>query len=91
MAMIRPSSDLRNHYNEISEFCHKNNEPVYITKNGSGDLVVLSNEQFERLTDPKMELYRLLDEAEETANKIPGRPADKVFAEIEKEYGFGSI
>ena len=39
MAMIRPSSDLRNHYNEISEFCHKTGEPVYITKNGAGDLV----------------------------------------------------
>ena len=44
MATIRPSSDLRNKYNEISEFCNKYNEPVFITKNGIGDLVVLSNE-----------------------------------------------
>ena len=41
MATIRPSSDLRNRYNEISEFCNKYNEPVFITKNGTGDLVVL--------------------------------------------------
>ena len=41
MAVIRPSSDLRNKYNEISEFCNQSNEPVYITKNGTGDLVVL--------------------------------------------------
>ena len=33
MATIRPSSDLRNRYNEISEFCNKYNEPVFITKN----------------------------------------------------------
>ena len=42
MPVIRPSSDLRNKYNEISEFCNKNNEPVFITKNGSGDLVMTS-------------------------------------------------
>lgn len=51
MPSIRPSSDLRNSYNEISEFCHKYKLPVYITKNGRGDLVVLSVEAFETLTE----------------------------------------
>ena len=37
MPMIRPSSDLRNKYNEISEFCNQYQEPVFITKNGTGD------------------------------------------------------
>jgi hypothetical protein len=41
MPIIRPSADLRNNYNEISEFCHKYTEPVFITKNGQGDLAVL--------------------------------------------------
>ena len=49
MPSIRPSSDLRNNYNEISEFCHKYKLPVYITKNGRGDLVVLSVEAYETL------------------------------------------
>ena len=49
MPNIRPSSDLRNSYNEISEFCHKYDEPVYITKNGVGDLAVMSIETYERL------------------------------------------
>lgn len=49
MATIRPSSDLRNRYNEISEFCNTYNEPVFITKNGTGDLVILSNAEYERL------------------------------------------
>lgn len=49
MPNIRPSSDLRNKYNEISEFCHKYSEPVFITKNGYGDLAVMSIETFERL------------------------------------------
>jgi len=61
MPTIKPSSDLRNSYNEISEFCHKYNEPVYITKNGHGDLVVMSIEIYEQLVG-KYELYKLLDE-----------------------------
>jgi len=57
MPSIRPSSDLRNNYNEISEFCHENNEPVYITKNGKGDLAVMSIETFEQLAG-KFELIK---------------------------------
>ena len=45
---IRPISDLRNKANEISEICHSENEPVFITKNGMGDLVVMSIESYER-------------------------------------------
>ncbi len=71
MPVIRPSSDLRNKYNEISEFCHRYSEPVYITKNGQGDLAVMSIETFEKIIG-KYELYRLLDEGIEAkkANKV---------------------
>ena len=61
MPNIRPSADLRNNYNEISEFCHKSSEPVFITKNGRGDLAVLSVEAYERLLG-KSDLIRLLEE-----------------------------
>ena len=61
MPAIRPSSDLRNNYNEISQYCHKYNEPVYITKNGQGDLAVMSIETYERLVG-NFELYKLLNE-----------------------------
>ncbi len=87
MAMIRPSSDLRNHYNEISEFCHKHNEPVYITKNGAGDLVVLSNAEYERLTDPKAELYRMLDEGLADAAVNRPVPAKEAIEQLAKEFG----
>ena len=60
MPSIRPSSELRNNYNEISAFCHKYGEPVYITKNGTGDLAVLSIEAYERLAG-RFELYTLLE------------------------------
>ncbi|MFZ7101865.1 MAG: type II toxin-antitoxin system prevent-host-death family antitoxin [Peptococcaceae bacterium] len=90
MATIRPSSDLRNKYNEISEFCNKYNEPVFITKNGTGDLVILSNSEYERLTG-KHELHRLLDEGLASMKKGTGRSAEEVFAEIERELGFGKV
>jgi prevent-host-death family protein len=47
--MIRPSSDLRNKYTEISNFCHENDEPIFLTKNGTGDLAVMSIAAYERL------------------------------------------
>ena len=42
MPAIKSSADLRNNYNEISTFCHNYPEPVFITKNGKGDLAVMS-------------------------------------------------
>lgn len=59
MPNIRPSSDLRNSYTEISDYCHQNNEPVFITKNGKGDLAVMSIEDYEKL-QAKAEIYQLL-------------------------------
>ncbi|MDO5147881.1 MAG: type II toxin-antitoxin system prevent-host-death family antitoxin [Oscillospiraceae bacterium] len=60
MPTIRPSADLRNSYNEISEFCHKYSEPVFITRNGKGDLAVMSIEAYEALKG-RLELYTLLE------------------------------
>ena len=60
MPIIRPSADLRNNYNEISELCHKYTEPVFITKNGKGDLAVMSMETYELLSG-KLELYSLIE------------------------------
>ena len=48
MPSIRPISDLRSNANEISDFCRQTREPVYITRNGTGDMVVISMEEYER-------------------------------------------
>jgi len=61
MPIIRPSSDLRNKYNEISEFCHSYSEPIFITKNGKGDLAVMSIQVYEKLIG-RFDLYRLIGE-----------------------------
>jgi hypothetical protein len=51
MPIIRPSADLINNYNEISKLCHEYLEPVFITKDGSGDLAVMSIEAYELLCE----------------------------------------
>ena len=45
---IRPSAAIRQGYNEIANLCRETSEPVYLTKNGEGDLVVMDIESFER-------------------------------------------
>jgi len=62
MPVIRNCADLSNNYTEISDFCHRFREPIFITKNGAGDLAVMSIETYEEITG-KQKLYRLLEEA----------------------------
>ncbi len=50
MPQIRPITDLRN-TTEISELCHARREPLFITKNGYGDLVVMSIEAYEEMIE----------------------------------------
>lgn len=73
MPMIRPISDLRNNANEISDFCRQTREPVYITRNGTGDMVVVSVEEYER-QQAVIDLYGKLAAAEkEIANGAEGQ------------------
>ena len=64
MTTIRPSTALRNEYSEISRACHENGEPIFITRNGEGDLVVLSIEAYHQ-REARLELREKLLEAEE--------------------------
>lgn len=78
--MIKPSTCLRNEYNDIAEFCKTEKQPVFLTKNGEGDLVVMSLEAYsyrEELLDMREKLL----EAE--ANRLNGA---KVFTpeEVDK-------
>ncbi len=68
MPTVRPISDLRNKSRQISRICHETGEPVYITKNGTGDLVVLSMAAWER-EQARFALYRALDEAEDDVRR----------------------
>ena len=90
MPQIRPSSDLRNSYNEISAFCHQYGEPVYITKNGTGDLAVMSIETYERLVG-KFELYSLLEKGLEDARSGRVSSAREAVADIRGELRDGTL
>jgi len=63
MPTIRPVSDLRNNFSQISQLVHGEEEPVFLTKNGTGDMVVMSIEYYEKQL-AKLEVYQKLDEAE---------------------------
>lgn len=74
MATIRPISDLRNRANEISRICHATAQPVFITKNGREDLVVMSQAAYEQ-DQARLELYAKLDAAESEAASGQGAVA----------------
>lgn len=90
MPHIRPVSDLRNNFADISRIVHETKEPVFLTKNGYGDMVVMSMEAYERKLF-ESEIYFKLREAEleakstdkrfsheEVFNELRARIADKV-------------
>lgn len=84
MPNIRSSTDLRNNYNDISKFCRESREPIFITKNGQGDLAVMSIETYEMING-KLELYRLLDEGRAAVRNGRKRPMTDVMRDIRRE------
>ena len=76
MNMIRPVSDLRNNFADISKTVHETAQPVFLTKNGYGDMVVLSMEAFENLQF-ESEVYFKLQEAEREAELTEQRYSSK--------------
>ena len=76
MNMIRPVSDLRNNFAEISKTVHETAQPVFLTKNGYGDMVVLSMEAFENLQF-ESEIYFKLQAAEREAELSSERYSSK--------------
>lgn len=82
MPVIRPVSDLRNKTPEIEEICIKEQKPVFITKNGNGHLVVMSQRLYEE-QQALMELYDKLDEAEvQSAAGVKRIPHREVMARL---------
>lgn len=80
MMNIRPVSDLRNKYPEIEDTVLKTGEPVFLTKNGYGSMVLLSLEQYAALTD---DVEIALDEADRTAQLSETRySSEEVFGRV---------
>jgi prevent-host-death family protein len=81
MPNIKSSADLRNNYNEISTICHKYGEPVFITKNGKGDLAVMSIETYEKIVG-KFELYGLISDGLEDIKNGNTRPVSEALSDL---------
>lgn len=80
MINIRPVSDLRNKFPEIEETVIKSNDPVFLTKNGYGTMVLMSLEQYDDLTS---NLEKKLDEADLVAEESPTRyNKDELFKRV---------
>ncbi len=76
MPQIRPVSDLRNNFTEISRIVHEQNEPIFLTKNGYGDMVVMSLENYEKVF-LKNEINLKLIEAEKETEQTDLRYSHK--------------
>ena len=84
MPVIKPISDLRNKANEISDLAHKSKEPIFITKNGVGDMVVMSMAQYGQL-QLKLELFSKLAVAPaQRASGDKGRTLNQVMKDLRK-------
>jgi PHD/YefM family antitoxin component YafN of YafNO toxin-antitoxin module len=86
MPVIRKSADLRNAYSEISEFCHKYREPVFITKDGEGDLAVMGIETYEDLIGG-IELYRAIEAGLDQIKKGEIITEEKMIKDLNKYIG----
>ncbi len=75
---IRPSADLRNHYNEISKQCKENNEAVIITVNGRGDTVSMSYDDYKNMKS-RLELLEILAEADDDVRNERIAPIEDTF------------
>jgi prevent-host-death family protein len=82
MPIIKPISNLRNKSNEISDLVHSSNEPVFITRNGEGDMVVMSMPQYSQLL-LKIDLMSKLTKAQASyVNGDRGRNLNDVMSDL---------
>ena len=85
MPQIIPIKDLKN-TSEISEMCHKAQEPIYITKNGYGDMVIMSMETYEE-TIRRPNVYRELEISEQQIKEGRTKDARSSLSSVRTKYG----
>ena len=81
MPNLISSAELRNNYSEVSEQCHRYGEPTFVTKNGKGDLAIMSIEAYEQMT-ARYELYSLIQEGLDDVANGRTRPWEEAMADI---------
>lgn len=84
---IKPSAAIRQNYNEIAELCRRTAEPVFLTKNGEGDLVVMDIETYTRREKMLKLREELLAVEEDRANGVKDYTLDELSAYLDKVIG----
>ena len=84
MPQIIPIKDLKN-TSDISDMCHKTDEPIYITKNGYGDMVIMSMESYES-TMKQLTMYRDIEISEKQIEAGQIKDARTALGETRKKY-----
>jgi prevent-host-death family protein len=85
MPHIIPIKELKN-TSEISNLCHETDEPVYVTKNGYGDMVIMSLETYESVSS-KLKMYQSLITSEQHIKEGKVKDARKSLAAVREKYG----
>ena len=85
MPQIIPIKDLKN-TSEISNMCHRTDEPIYITKNGYGDMVIMSIETFEAAMK-QLEMYQDIEISERQIEEGKTKDAKAVLLNMRERYG----
>lgn len=85
MPLIMPIKELRN-TSEISAIAHKNQEPIFVTKNGYSDLVIMSSELYDKFAGINRIDNAIYESEQEIQNGAKAVDADVVFAKLEKKY-----
>ena len=85
MPQIIPIKDLKN-TSEISEMCHRTTEPIYVTKNGYGDMVIMSLDTYEA-TMKQLSMYRDVEISEKQIEQGQVKDASAALGEMRTKYG----
>lgn len=86
---IRPSASIRQNYNEIADLCRDSQEPVYLTRNGEGDLVVMDIETFsrrEKMLDLREQLLSVEEDRVAGSKEYTIDELDRILDEVIQEY-----
>ena len=85
MPQIIPIKDLKN-TNHISELCRNSDEPIFVTKNGYGEMVLMSMDAYDEMFG-RLEIYRALSESEKQFEAGDYQDARTALSDIRKKYG----
>jgi PHD/YefM family antitoxin component YafN of YafNO toxin-antitoxin module len=84
MINIKPSTALRTRYNEVADFCKTTRSPVFLTKNGEGDLVVMALDTYNEMLNSAHIASVLYKAEQDRSNGIKGIPSKEAFARMEQ-------